>query len=35
MSSDFCYWDFVNNDAYQENVKALENATKYISIEGN
>lgn len=35
MSSDFCYWDFINNDAYQENVKALENATKYISIEVN
>jgi hypothetical protein len=35
MSSDFCYWDFQNNETYLENVKALENATKFISIEGN
>jgi len=35
MSSDFCYWDFPNNETYMENVKALEGASNYISIEGN
>jgi hypothetical protein len=33
ISSDFCYWDFSTEDEYDNNVKALELKSTYISIK--